>query len=45
MMEQVIQGVEFARRYKRMTDIEREELLTCDEKLAQTLGPRYGPLA
>ena len=44
-MEQAIQNVELARRYKPLTDAERKELLAYGEKLAQTLGPRYGPVA
>ena len=44
-MEQAIQNVEFARQYKRLTETERRELLAYGEKLAQTLGPRYGPVA
>ncbi len=44
-MEQAIQNLEFARQYKPLTDAERKELLTYGEKLAQTLGPRYGPVA
>ena len=44
-MEQAIQNVEIARRYKPLTDTEREELLAYGRQLAQTLGPRYGPVA
>jgi len=43
-MEQAIQNVELARRYKPLTDAERTELLAYGEKLAPTLGPRYGPV-
>lgn len=44
-MEQAIQNVELARRYKPLTAAEREELLAYGKELAQTLGPRYGPVA
>jgi uncharacterized protein len=44
-MEQAIQNVELARRYKPLTPAEREELLAYGKELAQTLGPRYGPVA
>lgn len=44
-MEQAIQNVELARRYKPLTDAERKELLAFGEKLAPTLGARYGPVA
>jgi aryl-alcohol dehydrogenase-like predicted oxidoreductase len=44
-MEQAIQNVELAHQYKPLTDPERKELLAYGEKLAQTLGPRYGPVA
>jgi len=44
-MEQAIQNVELARRYRPLTDAERKELLAYGEKLAPTLGPRYGPVA
>ncbi len=44
-MEQAIQNVDLARQYKPLTDTEREELLAYGKELAQTLGPRYGPVA
>ena len=44
-MEQAIENVEIARRYKPLTKTERAELLSYGKQLAQTLGPRYGPLA
>jgi len=44
-MEQAIANVEVARRYKPLTPAERQELLAHGEKLAPTLGPRYGPVA
>jgi predicted aldo/keto reductase-like oxidoreductase len=44
-MEQAIRNVELARRYKPLTDAERQELLDYGKKLAPTLGPRYGPVA
>ncbi len=44
-MEQAIQNVDLARQYKPLADTEREELLAYGKELAQTLGPRYGPVA
>jgi hypothetical protein len=44
-MEQAIANVDLARRYKPLTPAERQELLAYGEKLAPTLGPRYGPVA
>jgi predicted aldo/keto reductase-like oxidoreductase len=44
-MEQAIQNVELARRYRPLTGPEREELLAYGRQLAPTLGPRYGPVA
>ena len=44
-MEQAIENVEIARRYKPLTEAERAALLSYGKQLAQTLGPRYGPLA
>jgi aryl-alcohol dehydrogenase-like predicted oxidoreductase len=44
-MEQAIQNVELARRYKPLTEAERQELLAYGKELATTLGPRYGPVA
>ncbi|HOV78359.1 MAG TPA: aldo/keto reductase, partial [Sedimentisphaerales bacterium] len=43
-MEQAIQNVELARRYKPLTETERQELLAFGKQLAATLGPRYGPV-
>jgi predicted aldo/keto reductase-like oxidoreductase len=44
-MEQAIQNVELARRYKPLTADERQDLLAFGRELAPTLGPRYGPVA
>lgn len=44
-MEQAMQNVELARRYQPLTAGQREELLAYGKQLAQTLGPRYGPVA
>jgi len=44
-LEQAIQNVELARRYKPLTAAERQELLAFGNELAPTLGPRYGPVA
>jgi uncharacterized protein len=44
-MEQAIQNVELARRYKPLADAQREKLLAFGKQLAPTLGPRYGPVA
>lgn len=44
-MEQPIENVELARRYKPLTAGEREELLAFGREPAPTLGPRYGPVA
>jgi aryl-alcohol dehydrogenase-like predicted oxidoreductase len=44
-MEQALQNVELARRYRPLTDPEREDLLAYGRQLAPTLGPRYGPIA
>jgi predicted aldo/keto reductase-like oxidoreductase len=41
--EQGIQNVEFARKYKPLTEEQRADLLAYGKKLAETLGPRYGP--
>jgi len=43
-MEQAIQNVEFAKRYKPLSAAERESLLTCGKQLAAEIGPRYGPV-
>jgi len=44
-LEQAIQNVEFARRYKPLTPEQRENLLAFGKQLAPQLGPRYGPVA
>jgi len=44
-MEQALQNVELAKAYKPLTKQEREELLALGEKLAPTLGTRYGPVS
>ena len=44
-LEQAIQNVEFARRYKPLAEAERNELLAMGKTLAETLGPRYGPVS
>ena len=44
-MEQAIQNVEFARRYKPLTDDERTKLLALGKQIAAEIGPRYGPIA
>lgn len=43
-VEQAIQNVEFARKYKPLTDKQRTELLEYGKKLAPDLGPRYGAI-
>jgi len=44
-LEQALQNVEIARKYRPLTAQEREDLLTFGKQLAATLGPRYGPVA
>lgn len=44
-MEQAVENVELAKRYKPLTVNEREALLAFGRELAPTLGPRYGPVA
>jgi predicted aldo/keto reductase-like oxidoreductase len=44
-MEQAIQNVELARRYRPLAPDERQDLLAFGRELAPTLGPRYGPVA
>ncbi|UCG46063.1 MAG: aldo/keto reductase [Phycisphaerales bacterium] len=44
-IEQAIQNVRFARRYKPLNEQQRASLLESGKKLAETLGPRYGPVA
>ena len=43
--EQAIQNVEYARQYRPLSESDRRELLAFGKKLAQELGPRYGPIA
>jgi len=43
-LEQAIQNVAFARKYKPLTEAERTELLAYGKELAPTIGPRYGPV-
>ena len=44
-LEQALQNVEFARKYKPLTEAERNDLLAFGKELAPRLGPRYGPVA
>lgn len=44
-LEQARQNIELARQYKPLTEAERKDLLAFGQELAQTLGPRYGPVA
>ena len=44
-VEQAIQNVQFARKYKPLSQEQRASLLQYGEKLAESLGPRYGPVA
>ncbi len=44
-LEQAIQNVELAKKYKPLTQAERDELLAYGKELATTIGPRYGPVA
>ncbi len=44
-LEQAIQNVELARRYRPLSEAERAELLALGRDLAPKLGPRYGPVA
>ncbi|MFH1718565.1 MAG: aldo/keto reductase [Planctomycetota bacterium] len=43
-VEQAIQNVEYARKYTPLTQEQRTSLLERGSKLAETLGPRYGPV-
>jgi len=43
-VEQAIQNVEFARKYKPLSDEQRTSLLEHGKKLAPSLGSRYGPV-
>jgi predicted aldo/keto reductase-like oxidoreductase len=42
--EQAIQNVEFARKYKPLSQEQRASLMEYGRKLAESLGPRYGPV-
>jgi predicted aldo/keto reductase-like oxidoreductase len=44
-LEQALQNVEFARKYKPLTEAERDDLLAFGKELAPKIGPRYGPVA
>jgi uncharacterized protein len=44
-LEEALENVELAKKYKPLGPSEREELLAFGRDLAPTLGPRYGPLA
>lgn len=44
-VEQATQNVTFARRYRPLTEAQREDLLAYGRELAPRLGPRYGPVA
>jgi len=41
-VEQAIQNVDFAKKYKPLSEKQRTSLLEYGKKLAQSLGPRYG---
>ena len=42
--EQAIQNVQFARKYKPLTQEQHTSLMEYGKKLAESLGPRYGPV-
>jgi hypothetical protein len=44
-LEQAIQNVELARRYRPLSQEEREALLAHGKELAKEIGPRYGPVS
>jgi len=44
-VEQAIQNVEFAKKYKPLSEEQRASLLEYGKKKAPSLGPRYGPVA
>jgi len=44
-MEQALQNVEFARKYRPLTEEQRAALLASGKELAKQVGPRYGPVA
>ncbi len=43
-VDQAIQNVQFARQYKPLSQEQRASLLKYGRELAETLGPRYGPV-
>jgi len=43
-VEQAVQNVEFARKYKPLSQEQRASLMEYGRKLAESLGPRYGPV-
>jgi predicted aldo/keto reductase-like oxidoreductase len=43
-VEQAIQNVEFAKKYRPLSEEQRTTLLEYGKKLAPSLGPRYGPV-
>lgn len=43
-LEQAIQNVEFAKKYKPLSEEQRISLLEYGKRLAPSLGPRYGPV-
>lgn len=43
-LEQAIQNVEIARKYKPLTEKQRAKLLELGKDIAQEIGPRYGPV-
>jgi len=43
-LEQAIENVEIARKYKPLTENQRTELLKLGKDIAQEIGPRYGPV-
>lgn len=44
-VEQAVQNVEFARKYKPLSPEQLRDLLAYGKELAPTLGPRYGPVS
>jgi len=43
-LEQAVQNVEIARKYKPLTEKQRAALLKLGKEIAQEIGPRYGPV-
>jgi predicted aldo/keto reductase-like oxidoreductase len=43
-VEQAVKNVEFAKKYKPLSENQRASLLEYGKKLAPSLGPRYGPV-